>query len=90
MEEQYFGVESRRSPSGGSRLAQPPKKPKKHPKKQRRNPLLTIGKIFYILLTVVSASRTGAKMASGVMRPVRPTCTVMSSTTVSFCSGGYL
>ena len=55
MEEQYFGVESRRSPSGGSRLAQPPKKPKKHPKKQRRNPLLTIGKIFYILLTVVSA-----------------------------------
>ena len=55
MEEQYFGVESRRSPSGGSRLAQPPKKPKKRPQKQRRNPLLTIGKIFYILLTVISA-----------------------------------
>jgi hypothetical protein len=41
-------------------------------------------------VTVVPASRTGETTAFGVRTPVRPTCTVMSWTTVSFFSGGYL
>ena len=55
MEEQYFGFEPSHRPSGGSRLAKPPKQSKKRPQKPQSNPLLTLGKVFYILLTVISA-----------------------------------
>ena len=41
-------------------------------------------------VTVVPARCTGSKTAFGVSTPVRPTCTTMSVTRVSFSSGGYL
>ena len=41
-------------------------------------------------VTVVPARRTGSMTALGVSTPVRPTCTAMSRTTLSFTSGGYL
>ena len=40
--------------------------------------------------TVEPATRTGFMTAKGVTRPVRPTCTPMSSRRVSTSSGGYL
>lgn len=40
--------------------------------------------------TVEPARRTGSRTAFGVRTPVRPTCTVISSNFVCFCSGGYL
>ena len=40
--------------------------------------------------TVEPATCTGFRMATGVTRPVRPTCTVMSSSSVLTSSGGYL
>ena len=43
-----------------------------------------------VLDTVEPATYTGFRMATGVTRPVRPTCTVMSSNSVLTSSGGYL
>ena len=40
--------------------------------------------------TVDPATYTGLSTATGVTRPVRPTCTVMSSSSVLTSSGGYL
>ena len=40
--------------------------------------------------TVVPARRTGSTITFGVKTPVRPTCTTISSTRLSFFSGGYL
>ena len=40
--------------------------------------------------TVEPATCTGFSTATGVTRPVRPTCTVMSSSSVFTSSGGYL
>ena len=40
--------------------------------------------------TVVPARSTGSRCATGVRAPVRPTCTVMSSTRVVFSSAGNL
>ena len=40
--------------------------------------------------TVEPATYTGFNTATGVTRPVRPTCTVMSSSSVLTSSGGYL
>ena len=41
-------------------------------------------------LTVAPASPTGARWATGVSFPVRPTCTSIASTTVAACRAGYL
>ena len=41
-------------------------------------------------MTVVPARWTGATIARGSSTPVRPTCTTISSNTVSLISGGYL
>ena len=40
--------------------------------------------------TVVPPTNTGSRRATGVMAPVRPTCTSMSSSTVVACSAGNL
>ena len=40
--------------------------------------------------TVEPDSSTGLSSATGVSTPVRPTCTMMFSRAVSFCSGGNL
>ena len=41
-------------------------------------------------LTVAPASATGARWATGVSLPVRPTCTSIASTVVAACIAGYL
>ncbi len=40
--------------------------------------------------TVTPPTSTGCSSATGVSRPVRPTCTVMSSTRVTSTRGGNL
>ena len=42
------------------------------------------------LVTVTPPTNTGCKRATGVMAPVRPTCTVISSTTVNASCAGNL
>ena len=42
------------------------------------------------LVTVTPPTNTALSRATGVMAPVRPTCTVMSSITVLASSAGYL
>jgi hypothetical protein len=42
------------------------------------------------LVTVTPPTKTGARRATGVIAPVRPTCTSMASTVVSISSAGYL
>ena len=40
--------------------------------------------------TVTPLTTFGVSIATGVKAPVRPTCTVMSSTSVSTCRAAYL
>ena len=42
------------------------------------------------LVTVTPPTKTGARRATGVIAPVRPTCTSIASTVVNASSAGYL